>query len=614
MLQNHKNNIQQEHNKMNTIPQTILVVRRYTAALIILLLVCLTFQPVERRWAEAEVWLAGGTVVLLAVGAVLGVMTRRRPAFTVTDALVTVWFAFYAGMIWTDGGGYPCRTEFLHTVVVFLLYFSLRLLFGVAGMSAWMLVVCIIAGGCYEAVAGVEQMVNGTSRHSQYMLTGNFLNPGPYSAYLMMGLAVGLAAMREIGNRKVFGTMPSVVPGRIATMLKNTEWRHVLAVAVLIMAVVLPATWSRDAFVGLAVVALWIYRRHYRRYRFAVWGVLAVASIAFYLVKQGSADGRMIIWQAALTTWLDSPWLGVGTGGFCHAVAEGMARMHECGVDLSSAGVTDNAYNILLKTLVEQGVAGAVLAVALCVSAMISLYRSCRPLFYGMASLLIFSMFSYPFDLLPYKIIVVMTVAWSESSGGKALFAIGRIKTLLMAGMLAFTGKQIYGMVRESYEADSEYAIISGFHNEAFIEDYYELLPVMSDNAEFLFDFGKALNTARRYHDSNDVLRRGTMCSADPMFYVLTGNNYKEMRQYELAEQAYKKAFAVMPNRLYPLYRLMLLYKEQGRQDDCVITAYMIANFKEKVTSEATNEMKGNAWWIIKESEQVCPHGMVPSR
>jgi len=82
MLQNHKNNIQQEHNKMNTIPQTILVVRRYTAALIILLLVCLTFQPVERRWAEAEVWLAGGTVVLLAVGAVLGVMTRRRPEFT----------------------------------------------------------------------------------------------------------------------------------------------------------------------------------------------------------------------------------------------------------------------------------------------------------------------------------------------------------------------------------------------------------------------------------------------------------------------------------------------------------------------------------------------------
>lgn len=576
--------------------QTMLTFTKYAGCLVILLLTYITALPVERRWAEAEVWLAGGTVVLLAVGAVLGVMTRRRPAFTVTDALVTVWFAFYAGMIWTDGGGYPCRTEFLHTVVVFLLYFSLRLLFGVAGMSAWMLVVCIIAGGCYEAVAGVEQMVNGTSRHSQYMLTGNFLNPGPYSAYLMMGLVVGLAAMREVGNRKIFGTMLSVVPGRIATMLKNTEWRHVLAVAVLIMAIVLPATWSRAAFVGLAVVALWIYRRHYR---FAVWGALAVAAIVFYLVKQGSADGRMIIWQAALTTWLDSPWLGVGPGGFCHAVAEGMARMHECGVDLSSAGVTDNAYNILLKTLVEQGVAGAVLAVALCVSAMISLHRSCRPLFYGMASLLIFSMFSYPFDLLPYKIIVVMTVAWSESTGGKALFAIGRIKTLLMAGMLAFAGKQIYGMVRESYKADSEYAIISGFHNEAFIEDYYELLPVMSDNAEFLFDFGKALNTARRYNDSNDVLHRGTMCSADPMFYVLIGNNYKEMRQYELAEQAYQKAFAVMPNRLYPLYRLMLLYNETGNTGKAKETARRILGMKPKVESEATREMKNKARTLV---------------
>ena len=112
--------------------QTMLTFTKYAGCLVILLLTYITALPVERRWAEAEVWLAGGTVVLLAVGAVLGVMTRRRPAFTVTDALVTVWFAFYAGMIWTDGGGYPCRTEFLHTVVVFLLYFSLRLLFGVA--------------------------------------------------------------------------------------------------------------------------------------------------------------------------------------------------------------------------------------------------------------------------------------------------------------------------------------------------------------------------------------------------------------------------------------------------------------------------------------------------
>lgn len=107
------------------------------------------------------------------------------------------------------------------------------------------------------------------------------------------------------------------------------------------------------------------------------------------------------------------------------------------------------------------------------------------------------------------------------------------------------------------------------------------------------------MNTARRYNDSNDVLHRGTMCSADPMFYVLIGNNYKEMRQYELAEQAYQKAFAVMPNRLYPLYRLMLLYNETGNTGKAKETARRILGMKPKVESEATREMKNKARTLV---------------
>lgn len=579
--------------------QTSMTVIRIIGCAVLLLLTYLTVQPVERRWAEPEIWVAAGTGVLYAAGGVMLFVLRKKMRMTVTDMVALAWFAFYAGMIWADGGGYPCRTEFLHAVIAFLLYFSLRLLFGVAGLSARMLVVCVIAGGCYEAVAGVEQMVNGTSRHLQYLLTGSFLNPGPYSAYLMIGLAVGLAAMREAGDRKIVTTMPAFVPRRVAAMVAKTELRHILTVAVVIMAVVLPATWSRAAFAGTAVVCLCMYRRYYWRYRYALWGLLVAAGIVFYLVKQGSADGRMIIWQAALTTWTGCPWLGVGTGGFCHAVAEGMAQLHGSGTDLSSAGVTDNAYNILLKTLVEQGMVGALFAVALCAAAMASLFRSSRPLFYGMASLLVFSMFSYPFDLLPYKIVAVMTVAWGEAAGGRAVAETGRGKTALAAALLVLVCRQTYGMAKESHEADKAYGVFSGLHSEAFLEDYYELLPLEGDNAEFLFDFGKILRDAGRYNDSNDILGRGTLCSADPMFHVLTGNNYKDMGHYGPAEREYLKAFAMMPNRLYPLYRLMLLYKETGNRVKAVETARRIVEMKPKVESEATRDMKNKAQTLL---------------
>ena len=76
---------------------------------------------------------------------------------------------------------------------------------------------------------------------------------------------------------------------------------------------------------------------------------------------------------------------------------------------------TDYAYNALVKVLVEQGLAGALLWIAIVLTAMWRLYKASGPLFMGMVSLLVFSMFSYPFELLPYRIIAVMTFAWSES-------------------------------------------------------------------------------------------------------------------------------------------------------------------------------------------------------
>jgi len=178
---------------MNKWFQTLRVISRTVGCVVVLLLMYLTLLPVERRWAGAEILVADWTGVLLLTGAVMLLAVAGKMKITVTDVVVFAWFAVYTVMVWT-GDTYSCQSEFLHATVMFLLYFALRQMFVVAGMPAWMIIASVIVGGCYEAVMGMEQMVNGTSRHMQYLLTGNFLNPGPYSAYLMMGLAVGLSA------------------------------------------------------------------------------------------------------------------------------------------------------------------------------------------------------------------------------------------------------------------------------------------------------------------------------------------------------------------------------------------------------------------------------------
>ena len=72
------------------------------------------------------------------------------------------------------------------------------------------------------------------------------------------------------------------------------------------------------------------------------------------------------------------------------------------------------------------------------------------------------------------------------------------------------------------------------------------------------------------------------------------------MGELNMAEEYYNRAFAVMPNRLYPLYRMMRLYAEQPeRLSDALSTAKRIIAFPVKIASPVTEQMKDEARCII---------------
>ena len=64
--------------------------------------------------------------------------------------------------------------------------------------------------------------------------------------------------------------------------------------------------------------------------------------------------GRLQLWDAALAAWRDQPWLGAGADGFLGASAA-----------YQDAGPVRFAHDLPLELLVELGLAGGVLAIAL---------------------------------------------------------------------------------------------------------------------------------------------------------------------------------------------------------------------------------------------------------
>ena len=73
------------------------------------------------------------------------------------------------------------------------------------------------------------------------------------------------------------------------------------------------------------------------------------------------------------------------------------------------------------------------------------------------------------------------------------------------------------------------------------------------------------------------------------------GNNYKEMKHYDLAEKSYYKAFSVMPNRLLPFYQLMLLSKDSGDMKKAKTMAKRVIEMKPKVDSRLARNIKEKA-------------------
>ncbi len=545
-----------------------------------------TVMPIGQRWSDCDVAMAyviPALCIFVACG--LAVCRNARLSVSLLDCFLLLWGAYFFLRSYV-GAEYSCATQMLKTAELFMLYFVFRVLSQFCRVPINAVVMGILICCAYEAVCGISQIANGTSRHCLYVVTGSFFNPGPYSAYILIGLVMAIVIRKREWN--------IVNPKMLC--IANVLFVSFVAVCSFLLCFTL----SRAALLSLVLVVLWVWRKQYRRWRWLVWGIFLCAAVACYVVKQGSADGRILTWTASVTSWLHTPWLGVGIGGFRHACGEGIAEMYATSPDnvlFASGNVAEYAFSDILKILVEQGVVGVVICLVVVLAALYNTFHCSKPLFYAMVALLIFSLFSYPFELYPYRVLTVVVCAIAPHKFVIADYSSFRkVMVLVLAGIVTVSASLFSAdQIRQRYDADKSIAHFAHIRHETFIKDYYKYLPLEDDNPQFLFNFAKTLRAFGRYTDSNAVLRQGVSISNDPMFYMVQGNNYMDENLPAFAEQSYRKASAIMPNRLYPLYRLMLLYEKTGQEENMKQMAKKILASRPKVASPATSDMINKA-------------------
>ena len=536
----------------------------------------LAVQPFETGWSNTDCYLSMGIGILSVIASFVLILRKGVISFSKIDIFVCLWFLYVILRAYCDNT-YPSGNFCLRTIQMFALYMATRLLFSTFNMSEHVLVVCILICTYYEVFVGICQLLSGSSRHPIYALSGSFMNPGPYSAFLVIGLVITCKLQKNYWSPTVFGIM-------------------------------LAFSCSRAALVSAAVCMGIIYWDKWKHRKLQVLMGMVIIMVGLYYLKKGSADGRSIIYIISLLCICENPIFGSGISSFCHQYAEGMASfsLQHPTFNFISADVTSNAYNCLLQIGIEQGLIGLCLALALVGMMFERLNHKGKLLGMSLLSLFIFSMFSYPFGQLSYQILFVLIAAFSGTNEEILDYSTKLRKItfnypapVVLLTCTIFFSVFTHWQINKRIMAESNYQKVAGINDVALIDDYFELLPLLNTNEHYLFEFGKLLAANCRYKESNAILNLGTRISCDPMFYVIQGNNYCEMESFEKAESAYQKAFAIMPNRLYPLYKLMLLYEKEGNEEKMVNMAQQVVSFTEKVVSPVTKDMKKEADKIL---------------
>jgi tetratricopeptide (TPR) repeat protein len=307
---------------------------------------------------------------------------------------------------------------------------------------------------------------------------------------------------------------------------------------------------------------------------------------------------------------------GVGLGNFAGSYGDVQAEYFASGAGSEReeyvAGGVEYAFNEYLQICIETGIISFLVFLAFVVYVLILGIRNKNCLPAGsLISLLIFASMSYPFNVLPFVIAFVFlsalciadnSVSDKKDKKNKRLYpkfviwffliTIPVSLALHSSGHFQFSTFNF----QLNYNAYRQWKNTSMLHNmnmhEEAAEEYAEQYPCLQDEIKFLFEYAQSLSKSEQYGKSNEILHRAMQISCDPMLYNVMGRNCQAMKEYEQAEQCFKKAINLVPNRLYPHYLLAKLYHEMGLNDKAEMETNIVLTKPPKVESMAVEEMR----------------------
>lgn len=513
----------------------------------------------------------------------------------------------------------------------------------------YFLIICMIIGAILQTIYGQLQLIGLLpSHHSLFNITGGFFNPGPYGGFLasVFPAALGLVLYKEEvpflfklkkpSHRKFF---------YIKSTIKNISIAGLAG-----MLLILPSTQSRSAWLAVIISSIYLLVSKYnfantlhkycynaqKKILAALFLCLCVSLSfwAMYSFKKESSDGRILIWTVTSKIIKNKPWTGEGFDRFRYAYMNEQAsyfKEHHNQVKAATAGDVNYGFNELLQFTAENGIPAALLVLIIlslilftkthyhCIaqqndnSSESSLLRIAKA---GLISIIVFSSFSYPSQILPIKLnflLYLSIIVYCNknikcthfNTKNNVISIIYRTFFFLCAIFIVLNITAKYRQIVQAFEnwniANKTYN--NGLYAES-LNYYQKAYPILSQSGDFLMQYGKMLSMANRHKLAVRILLQSQNYSNTSITQTAIGDSYKALGKWQQAEQAYIEAEFMVPGTLYPSYLLAKLYSHTHQTSKAVRKAREVLAKQVKIQSPAVNEIRQEMKRIINEKKQ----------
>lgn len=493
--------------------------------------------------------------------------------------------------------------------LMFVGYFLLRLLFQFGGKIVHDLALLLIEStACYESVLGILQILGLIrSNNTLFLCTGTFDNPGPLGGFIAVCFSLSLAELitKKLKNEnKTISVFDSIIHGVSYT-------------TVIICAIVLPSTQSRAALLSILIVAFYfiVNNSKIRIWIKAHWLVTILSVLVLLLVvlifKRPSTNGRIITYKMELLTIKRNGYKGVGLGHFSNAYGETqrdyfskMIRITDGKLDYSDSvkerQFADNpnvGFNEYLQMGIEFGVGPLVLFLLLTALIVYRLSKKHSPFCYGIISMLVFAFFSYPFSLWEFNVLFLIFSGFAgcrfDNTYSLKTYRLLFIIICLIPAVFFFRSVVVVRTINQNEKKWERQRFIFGSGDYVAYEYCCsELYPELRSNYAFLYEYAYSRFENGFIEESERILNESLELSGNSLSFILLGDIHKKQGLIEKAEQDYFDAFLVLPDRLYPLYKLAALYHDTDQATKYENMANSIENFSPRIESQSTKEIR----------------------